>query len=47
METKPLVAIQSKSSNEKAQKVFENMEYIVLSGTKSRGLPNLQWFAKS
>ena len=25
----------------KAQKVSENMEYIVLSGTKSRGLPNL------
>ena len=41
MEAKPLVAIQSKSSDEKAQKVSENLEYIVLSGTKSRGLPNL------
>ena len=47
METKPFAAIQSKSSNEKAQNVFENLEYIVLSGTKSRGLPNPQWFAKS
>ena len=47
METKPFVAIQSNSSNEKAQNVSENLEYIVLSGTKSRGLPNLQWFAKS
>ena len=41
METKALVAIQNKSSNEKAQKLSENMEYIVLSGTKSRGFPNL------
>ena len=41
MERKSLVAIQRKSSNEKAQNVSENMDYIVLSGTKSRGLPNL------
>ena len=41
METKPMVAIQSKSSDEKAQNVSENLEYIVLSGTKGRGLPKL------
>ena len=39
METKSLVAIQRKSSNEKAQNVSENMDYIVLSGTKSRDCP--------
>ena len=42
METKPMVAIQSKSSDEKAQNVIsENLEYMVLSGTKGRGLPKL------
>ena len=39
MERKSLVAIQRKSSNEKAQNVSENMGYIVLSGTKSRDRP--------
>ena len=39
MERKSLVAIQRKSSNEKAQNVSENMDYIVLSGTKSRDCP--------
>ena len=39
MERKSLVAIQRKSSNEKAQNVSENMDYIVLSGTKSRDFP--------
>ena len=39
MERKSLVAIQRKSSNEKAQNVSENMDYIVLSGTKSRDRP--------
>ena len=39
MERKSLVAIQRKSSNEKAQNVSEKMDYIVLSGTKSRDFP--------
>lgn len=39
MERKSSVAIQRKSSNEKAQNVSENMDYIVLSGTKSRDCP--------
>ena len=30
----------------KAQNLSENKEFIVLSATKDRGLPNLQWFAK-
>ena len=41
MERKSLVAIQRKSSYEKAQNVSENMDYIVLSGTKSRDCPTL------
>ena len=32
-ETKSLVEIQIKSTTEKAQNLFENKEYIVLSGT--------------
>ena len=34
METKSLIAIQSKSSNEKAQNVSGNMEYIVWAGQR-------------